>query len=215
MIARTSQSARNAREAGARWVCDAADIIFVEPPLPRIHRPGIAVALRLPNKGATQEYMETLRDIHRRLQTLQTQVDFVRVEEPLGREMTLSGIGTYLERHTSLAYDDTMYLPFLFQRDAVMSSRLHTTLISLLSGTRKIQQFHIELGTNKAEEILDDMGLHSLNVYRIADVNWANIERFLSDGVTLPEDEVQTALRVARAKVTAGMDAFVEWLESI
>jgi hypothetical protein len=215
VIARTSQSARNARDAGAKWVVDSADVVFLEHPQQYAAKPGIAVALRLPNRGVTEDYLQTLRDIVGRLERLDTQVDFVLVEEPFGREMKDKGFGSYLKRNTGLYYDDTMYVPFLHRRDAVVSSRLHTTLVGLLYGNRKILQFHIEGGTNKTQEILGDMGIHSIRVHRQEDVNWPTIERFLNDSPSLPEAEVQTALDRVKSKTLEGMSAFLEWLDTV
>jgi hypothetical protein len=215
VIARTSQSARNARDAGAKWIVDSADIVFLEHPQQYTAKPGIAVALRLPNRGVTEDYLQTLRDIVGRLERLDTQVDFVLVEQPFGREIKDKGFGSYLKRNTGLYYDDTMYLPFLHRRDAIVSSRLHTTLVGLLNGNRKILQFHIEGGTNKTEEILGDMGIHSIRVCRQGDVNWPTIERFLNDGPSLPEAEAQAALDLAKSKTLKGMDTFLEWLDTI
>lgn len=215
VIVRTSQSARNARDAGAKWIVDSADIVFLEHPQQYTAKPGIAVALRLPNRGVTEDYLQTLRDIVGRLERLDTQVDFVLVEQPFGREIKDKGFGSYLKRNTGLYYDDTMYLPFLHRRDAIVSSRLHTTLVGLLNGNRKILQFHIEGGTNKTEEILGDMGIHSIRVCRQGDVNWPTIERFLNDGPSLPEAEAQAALDLAKSKTLKGMDSFLEWLDTI
>jgi hypothetical protein len=215
VISRSSQSARNACHVGAKWVVDSADIIFLEHPQKFGARPGIVVALRLPNVGVTEDYLNTLRDIIGRLERLDTQVEFVLVENPFGREMKNNGLGGYLKRNTGLYYDDTMYLPFLHRRDAIVSSRLHTTLISLLNGNRKILQFHIEGGTNKTEEILGDMGIHSIKINRQPDVGWPLIERFLNEEPNLPEDEVQAALDLMKSKTLQGMNAFCEWLDTI
>jgi len=215
VIARTSQSARNARDAGPKGIFDSANIVFLEHPEQYTAKPGIAVALRLPNRGVTEDYLQTLRDIVGRLERLDTQVDFVLVEQPFGREIKDKGFGSYLKRNTGLYYDDTMYLPFLHRRDAIVSSRLHTTLVGLLNGNRKILQFHIEGGTNKTEEILGDMGIHSIRVCRQGDVNWPTIERFLNDGPSLPEAEAQAALDLAKSKTLKGMDTFLEWLDTI
>ncbi len=159
--------------------------------------------------------MATLRDIVARLENRGGQVDFVRIEEPLGREMIIRGLGTIRKPNAGLYYEDTMYLPFLSRRDAIVSARLHTTLMSLLYGNRKILQFHIEPGTNKSEEILGDIGLHSLKVHRQPDVNWSLIEQFLENGQTIAEAEAQSALGRAKAKTTEGMNAFLEWLDTI
>jgi hypothetical protein len=215
VVARTQQSARNARAAGAKWVCAASDIVFLEYPKPIETSPGIAVALRLPNYGVTESYLDTLRDIVARLEQRGGQVDFVRIEEPMGREMIVRGLGSYRKPNAGLYYDDTMYLPFLRRRDAIISSRLHTTLIGLLSGNRKILQFHIELGTNKSEEILGDIGLGSLKVYRQPHVSWSLIDEFLQSDQSLPEAEVRSALECGKAKTMEGMNAFLEWLHSI
>lgn len=108
-----------------------------------------------------------------------------------------------------------MYLPFLQRRDAIISARLHTTLIALLHGNRKILQFHIELGTNKSEEILGDIGLGSLKVHRLQDVCWCLIDQFLEQGQTISEAEAQSAIECGRTKTMEGMNVFLEWLHSI
>ena len=215
VVARTQQSARNAQAAGAKRVCTASDIVFLEHPQSFEARPGIAVALRLPNHGVTESYLTTVRDIVARLEKRDGQVDFVRIEEPMGREMIIHGLGSCRKPNAGLYYEDTMYLPFLHRRDAIVSARLHTTLISLLYGNRKILQFHIELGTNKSEEILGDIGLNSLKVYRQPDVSWPLIEQFLENGQTISEEEAESALGRAKAKTMEGMNAFLEWLGTI
>jgi len=215
VVARTHQSAENAKAAGAKWVCASSDIVFLEHPRPIETRPGIVVALRLPNRGVTESYLTTLRDIVARLEKREGQVDFVRIEEPMGREMIIRGLGSYRKPNAGLYYEDTMYLPFLHRRDAIISARLHTTLVSLLYGNRKILQFHIELGTNKSEEILGDIGLHSLKVHRQPDVCWPLIEQFLEEEQTFSEAEAQSALSLAKSKTMEGMNAFLEWLDTI
>lgn len=215
VVARTSQSARNAREAGAKWVVDSADVVFLEHPRKFSAKPGIATALRLPNTNVSQDYLNSLKDIVVQLQNLDAQVDFVLVEEPFGREMVLNGVGSYLKPNTGLFRDDSMYLPFLHKRDAIVSSRLHTTLIALLHGNRKILQFHIEGGTNKSEEILGDMGIQSIKVHRQSDVDWPTVERFLNEGPSLPEPEAQAALDLAKTKSLRGVNALLEWLDTI
>ena len=132
----------------------------------------------------------------------------------MGREMIIRGLGSYRKPNAGLYYKDTMYLPFLYRRDAIIS-RLHTTLVSLLYGNRKILQFHIELGTNKSEEILGDIGLHSLKVHRQPDVCWPLIEQFLEEEQTFSEAEAQSALSLAKSKTMEGMNAFLEWLDTI
>lgn len=216
VVARTSKSAQNARDVGAKWVVDSSDIVFLEHPRPEIiDCEGIAVALRLPNRGVTDAYLETVRDVVGRLRAYPKRVDFVRVEEPIGREMHLSGLGTYCTPNKGLFFDDTMYCPFVLRREAIVSSRLHTTLISLLYGNRKILQLHVETGTNKSEEILGDIGISSIKVYRQGDLNWRLIEQFLDGEPNLPEAEAQAALDQARARTLKGMDAFLEWLDTI
>ncbi|WP_165232417.1 polysaccharide pyruvyl transferase family protein [Aquisphaera insulae] len=215
VIARTSRSAENARGAGAKWVVDSADIAFLEHPKRYIYKPGIATAFRLPNAGVTEEYLDRLREIVANLEKTDTQVDFVRVEEPFGQEMIREGLGTYLRPNTGVYSDDTMYLPFLAKRDAIITSRLHTTLLSLMYGNRKILQFHIEGGTNKSVEIFNDMGIHSVPVHQRDEVTWKTVEEFLAAEPNLPEEEAAAALDLAKSKTIKGMDAFLEWLDTI
>jgi hypothetical protein len=87
VVTRTPQSAAHAREAGAARVVDSADITFLEHPKPIDYRPGIAAALRVPNKSVTSEYLQSLRTIVDRLSKIGKDVDFVLVEEPFGTEM--------------------------------------------------------------------------------------------------------------------------------
>ena len=162
VVARTAQSAKIAGQAGARWVVESADVTFLEHPRPVEDRAGIAIALRIPGRNVTSEYLQTLRTVTHRLCELEQNVDFVLVEEPFGLEMKLTGIGTYARRGTGLSTVTRCMAPFLHRRDAVISCRLHTTIIGLLHGNRKILQYHIEPGTNKIEEIVDQMGSHRL-----------------------------------------------------
>ncbi|AMV36603.1 polysaccharide pyruvyl transferase family protein [Planctomyces sp. SH-PL62] len=215
VIARTSRSAENARGVGAKWVVDSADIVFLEHPQKFTYRQGIAAALRLPNSGVTDEYVGRLWEIIRGLEKKEGQLDLVRVEEPFGRAMILDGLGSYLKPDTGLFGDDDLYIPFLHQRDAIITSRLHTTLLALMYGNRKILQFHVEGGTKKSEEIFADMGISSIPVHQREDVNLATVERFLEAGPNLPEQEAQDALALAKTKTLAGMDAFLEWLDTI
>ena len=129
--------------------------------------------------------------------------------------MNLAGIGSYARRGTGLYYDNNMYVPFLYRRNAVVSSRLHTTIIGLLHGNRKVLQYHIELGTNKTQEIVDQMGLTSLKVHRISDVNWTTMAEFLKSSSAIPEPEAIAALERCKAKALLGMQAFVEWLHTL
>jgi hypothetical protein len=146
---------------------------------------------------------------------LRTPVDFVPVEEPFGTEMRLNGIGTYLQPHTGLYSGDCMYAPFHYRRDAIISSRLHTTLLALLHGNRRILQFHIEKGTNKIEEIAGDIGLRSLAINRQDDVTWERICEFLNSDEAIPEDEARSALQNAKEMAERGMDAFSDWLRQL
>jgi hypothetical protein len=214
VIARTRNSAANARNAGAKRVCEACDVVFLDSPGDAIYQPGYAVALRLPNKRGNGEYMGRIRDILHKLGSRAEPIDLHRVEEPIGTEMRLQGFGSYLKPRTGLYADDTFYRPFLFQRDAVISSRLHTTLIALLSGNRRLLQFQIEEGTNKIAELLDDIGLRSIEVLCSSDVTWDRIERFLGSPPTIPESEVQDGLAIAHAAAVRGMDELQNWLES-
>jgi hypothetical protein len=215
VIARTRDSARAAEEAGANRVIASSDVVFVDAPRTHGERPGIAMALRVPNSGATTEYRAILAEIIDRLCEQEPDADWVQGEEPLGTMLRDKGIGTYAQPGTGLFHGDAMYAPFLRRRRAVVSSRLHTTLLALLHGNRNILQFHIELGTNKTQEILEEMQLRSLEVHRLGDVRWETISEFLRAPPAIPEEEATAALAWSRERVLAGMQALEEWLHSL
>jgi hypothetical protein len=215
VIARTSQSAKNARKVGAKHVVDSADAVFLGFPRPFDEMAGVAVALRLPNIGVTDEYLSRVWDLIEQFDRSLPRVDFTLVEEPIGRQMKRRCYGTMCRPNTGLYYNDTMYNPFVHRRDAVISCRLHTTLLALLHGNRKILQFHIEPLTNKTEEILADIKLTSLKVHRIDDLNWSCIHDFLDSDTAISEHDAITSLNAAKAKAETGLDAFQEWLESL
>jgi hypothetical protein len=215
VIARTTRSAKNARDAGAKHVIEAADIVFGEHPAQPVHLPGIAAVFRLPTDQGLDAYLANVREIIRHLERLPTQVDFVKNEEPLATEMRNMLLGTYCKPNTGFYADDFMYNPFMHRRDAIITTRLHTTLVSMIYGNRKIFFCHVQSGTNKTEETLRDIGLHSLKVFRAPDMTWQNVEQFLEEGPSLPEPDVSAALDLAKSKVDHAIDALLEWLESI
>lgn len=213
VIARNSQSAAAAREAGCKNVVTSSDIVMAEPIKQASYKPGFAVALRLPNSGADEAYYAQLRSIINYLSGLGP-VDQVRVENPFGDEQRASEEADRV-RKISLWGDDNMYVPFLQERDAVISCRLHTTLLALQSGNRQLLQFQVEEGTSKLRQILDDIGLTSLAILPCQELSLRTVERFIEMPETLPEAEVISALKNAQMRVEAGLDAFEDWLSHV
>jgi hypothetical protein len=89
---------------------------------------------------------------------------------------------------------------------------LHTTILSLLAGNRKIIQFQIEAATNKVTEILRDIGLSGLAVRSVDEMKLATIREFVEGNFLLDDAEVNGALAAARLRVENGLDAFEQWL---
>ncbi len=212
IVARTSASAACALASGAKNVITSMDIVWRNTPRDSDHLPGLAVALRIPQEGATDEYLERLRGIVRWIAELHETVDFVRIEKPLGPEMAEEGYGTPRIPHTRIFGDDGMYEPFEHIREAIVSCRLHTTIIALLNGNRRILQFQVESGTNKVRDMLKDIGLISIPIFSVNELSQETIEQFLNNPVVLADVEVQSAFKTAREKVEVGLDAFEEWI---
>jgi hypothetical protein len=211
VIARTSASAQNARAAGARHVVTSTDIVFAEPARAAPYRPGGAVALRIPdrrNAGDVPAYLGRLREALDELERCGLPVDHLLPGPPIDGEMRRRS-------YTRLFDMDSMYEPFAARRDFVLSSRLHTTLVALLNGNRRVLQFQVEDGTNKIAEIFGDIGLDSLVVHRRSELGREIVADFLGSRAVIPEADVDAALARARAQVDVGLDALEEWLATI
>ena len=216
VLARTSRSAENAVAAGARGVVATTDIVFSEHPrAPGPEIPGVATALRLPRLGLTEDYMARTWEIVERLERTGRRIDYCPLGGPESGSMELRGYGTSLRPSTGLYGGDEMYSPFVCRRDAIISCRLHTTILALMLGNRKILQFQIESETNKIREIFGEIGLEGLRVRNAADVSWKTVSEFLDSGPVLAEAEVSAALEAAKAKTEVGLDAFEEWLDTL
>jgi len=215
IIARTGESAKRAKAAGAKRVVESCDIVFSHQPREIPERAGIAVALRVPNQDPGPQYLAELRRALEHLRGLGGDVDFVQVEGRIGQEMrqwtALAGVcGS-----KSVYHGDDMYIPFSCRRQAIISARLHTTILALLHGNRAILQFQIEEHTHKMAEMLRDIGLTSLVVRSRDALNTETMSSFLASPEVIGEQEVECALAEARRRVETGLDAFEEWLESI
>jgi hypothetical protein len=212
VIARSRRSAKVARQAGARKVIESSDIVFSQSTKSGQTRAGLAIALRVPNVGVTEIYLQEMRSILRHLESLGKPIDFTRMESPMGDEQDKRNYGTQLHPNITLFKGNDIYVPFVSIREAVISCRLHTTIVSLLAGNRKIMQFQIESGTKKISEMFEDIGLVGLKVHTIEDLRTENIREFVAEGVILDNIEVEQALRKARSFVEVGLDEFDEWL---
>lgn len=217
VITRTDASAAVAARAGVpdNRIVRACDIVFRHQSSSTRPVPGVAVALRLPGKTATPDYVAELRRVMDYLETLDCAVDHVRIEEPLGAEQIRRGYGSHEIPNVRMWYDDFMYVPFHSRRDALISSRLHTTIIGLLSGNRAIMQFHVEPGTSKLQQFVDDLELHELKVRTGDDLKVEVVRDFIATPTLLSEAMVENALAIARRKVELGLDRFEEWLRTL
>ena len=212
VIPRTSSSANVARQAGADHVVISTDIVWYLGKLTTDYQPGSALALRTIDDP---DFQDNVRDILEGLKGLGRNLDFVRVEEPIGQEMEGKGYGTGKFDGIKMFSEDDMYTPFCQVRDTIVSCRLHTTLLALLHGNRAIMQFQIEKGTNKIREIFDDLGLQSLRVFGSEEYNLESIIEFLNNPCFLPEEEIQSVVTKARRRVETGLDALEEWLDHL
>lgn len=212
IIARTSQSAQNARMAGAANVVTATDIVFQQNAVDGPYKEGLAVALRV-SRQSSDEYLKSVRGIIQWLCHAGSPVDFVRVEEPIGCEMSQS-LKPHSGRGIGMAQGNDMYLPFVSRRDAIISCRLHTTLLAILNGNRRIQQFQIEPGTSKIREVLADLEF-DIPTLTPSELTRERLETFLHGSDVLPAAQVQSALQRAHRLVEQGLDAFEDWLYSL
>jgi len=217
IITRTDASADVAIAAGvpASKITKACDIVFRRRYATDRYKPGCAVALRLPNRNVPKEYLGELRNILDYFETVPKPIDHVRIEEPMGSEMIRRGYGSQEKGEISMWYDDFMYQPFMARRDAIVSCRLHTTIIALLSGNRAIMQFHIELGTTKLQQFIADLGLDEIPVRGIEHVTRKNIQEFVENPVLISQSAADNAVATARRKVELGLDRFEEWLGTV
>lgn len=210
VIPRTRSSAEVARMAGAGRVVTSTDIVWYRGKLTSGYQPGSALALRTIDNP---DFQNNVRHMLHGLHGLGRNFDFVRVEEPIGQEMEEKGYSTGKLDGIRMFSGDDMYKPFCTVRDAIVSCRLHTTLLALLHGNRAIMQFQIEKGTNKIREIFDDLGLTSLRVLGSEDYTLDSIIDFLEAPNCLPEEEIKAAMERARGLVETGLDALEEWLD--
>jgi hypothetical protein len=214
VIARSRGAAAVARRVGSSRVVESCDIVLgIESGTE--YRSGLAIALRLPNHGTTAEYLQEIRLILDYLESLGSNVDHVRIESPMGGEQIARGYGSAAKPNIGLWGDAKLYTPFAIKRDGIVSCRLHTTLMAILAGNRKILQFQIETGTNKIAEILEDIGLSQLAVHPIQDMRLNTIRRFVESHDQLSEQTVTDALAKARGRINEGLDAFEEWLSTL
>jgi hypothetical protein len=212
VIPRTCESAEIARQAGAHHVVTSTDIVWYRGKLSSEYLPGNALALRTIDNP---DFQENVRTILEGLHGLGRKLDFVRIEEPIGEQMAANGYGTGEFEEMNMYCEDDMYMPFTKVRDAVISCRLHTTLLALLHGNRAIMQFQIEKGTNKIREIFDDLGLKSLRVFGSENYTLESIKEFLDAPSFLPEEEINSVVTKARGRVETGLDALEEWLDHL
>jgi hypothetical protein len=217
VIVRTEESAETALATGLApsRVVRASDIVFRTDLTGNAHRPGLAVALRVPDEHAPESYRSELVRIMDYLETLNTPIDHARIEHQLGAEQIRRGYGALSVPNVQLWYGDFLYVPFRAPRDAVISCRLHTTILALLAGNRAIMQFQVEPGTSKLQQIFNDLGLSALPVRSKDTLTLDNLREFLSNPTLVPETAAQQAIATARRKVEAGLDRLEEWLATI
>ncbi|QDU55051.1 polysaccharide pyruvyl transferase family protein [Aeoliella mucimassa] len=214
-VARTSESGNYARMAGCPKVVCSSDIAFSIQPSSIVYRDGVAAALRIPHANAT-EGKAKVTDLLDYFESDTSRVyDLVRVEEPIGSEMYARNYVCGKHNHMHLYSDDLMYTPFQFKRDAIISCRLHTTILSLLSGNTRILQAQVEMGTTKIQQIKDDLQLSSLSIHQLHDLTVDKVAEFISSGPDLDPVEVQASISLARERNEVGLDAVQEWLESL
>ena len=83
----------------------------------------------------------------------------------MDREQIARGYGSAARPEVGLSNNSNLYHPFSAVREGIISCRLHTTIIAILAGNRRVLQLQIKSGTNKISEIMSDIGLSSLTVY--------------------------------------------------
>lgn len=216
-VARTSRAAETAREIGCQNVISACDIVFNLDPGPNRFDEGVAVALRNPGGDSGEAVVSELRKILDRCEKdANTKYDMVRVEEPVGAEMIRRGYSIGRFRNIRMYSGNSMYIPFMARRDAVISCRLHTLIVALLYGNRRILQIQVERSTNKIGEIVKDLDLIDLPVYAVHDLRENTIVSWLDSEKTMIDNErVLRGIDVARKRNATGIDAACEWLRSL
>jgi hypothetical protein len=212
VVARSNGTCAVAMKAGLApsKVCTASDIVFTKIPAETEYRRGYAVALRVPLGGGDSDYSRRLCAVLDYLDAVPG-VDHVSIEKPFDDEQKRRGYAERGELYTG----DEMYRPFEYRRDAVVSCRLHTTLIALLSGNRRILQYQVEGHTRKLHQIFSDIGLESLRVRSPGSLCAREVQEFLEAGESLDDAEVEAALHRGRKLVEQGLDRACEWLESV
>jgi hypothetical protein len=215
VIARSENSAKVALDAGVRAdaVVTSSDIVFCNDSVSADYRPGIAAALRVDQAHNNGIYLNEITAILDYFEQLAVPVDQTSIEPPMNAEQVRRGYVSGGHPRISIYPQNEMYKPFELRRDAVISSRLHTTLLALLAGNRKILQFQIELNTNKINEILGDMGLTALPVYDKGAVTVRTVRKFIEETEPLEEQLVSDAIDRARQRNEVALDRFEEWLE--
>jgi hypothetical protein len=214
VIARTATSAQVAIDAGVakNAVVTSSDIVFCRDYKEAEYKPGIAAALRVDKASDNQAYFDHIKAILDYLEATGLPIDHTYIEKPMDEEQLRRGYGTEKMPMIAMHPKNAMYIPFELRRDAIISSRLHTTLLGLLAGNRKILQYQIEPNTNKINEILGDMGLSMIKVHGKGDVSKERIRQFVEEDAPLDAQLVQDAIANARARNEAALDRFEEWL---
>ncbi len=214
VITRTSNSGDVAIAAGAKAqnVHVASDIVFSRTPVTLPDQSGIAAALRVDKASDNDDYLGRVVQILDFLEGQGCPLDLTPIEQPLDAVQLERRYGEGPLSHVRLLPREAIYSAFEAKRDAIISCRLHTTLLALLAGNRKILQFQIEPGTNKIVEILTDIGLTSMPILAKADVTVARVQSFLDAEPSLSANEISAAVATARSRNEVAFDRFEEWL---
>jgi len=211
ILARSTGSAAIARQAGAPRVHATSDIVFSQQAADGIERPGGAVALRSPNAQPGAAYIRNVEEIVQYLADLRRPIDCTSIEPPLTDFLDAAA-----RRNGFFVLNgDEMYMPFLAKRDFVISCRLHTTILALKAGNRKVIQFGVEEGTQKLKQIFGDLGLTQLTIHPRESLNRQTIQSFVEGDDRLDDAQVRESLRQARESVLGGLDILEEWLLSL
>ena len=217
IITRTVRSSEVAIAVGAaqRAVHVSSDIVFSRPESNPRTVPGLATALRVDKAIGNDAYLSEIVKILNYFEQLNIPIDQTPIEKPLGQEQLTRGYHKGDHPLIKLWNKQSIYEPFETRRQAVISSRLHTTLLALMAGNLKILQFQIEPNTTKITDILADIGLGSFPVLSKADVSVDTIKDFLEGPENLDQNEVSAALAKARALNEAALDRMEEWLMTL